>query len=268
MVIRPTNIFGKSQSRKGLQMIQEWNTQQLLDLLAPIEEAVKIKSKRGMRMMGGFWKSVLKISFRILYPQLRNHRRAKTSQAVFADYSADYGQSSPEQFLERYKILLKKDYFRINKEVIVRCSKSRVIYAMRKRVGDVIGALQPRRVCEVGSGTGEVVMYLANRFPELDFTGYELTETGTQLARSLQKHPLLETTFGNLYEFNAKGMEAVRRINFQTASAFDLPCKDRSFDVVYTQAASSKWQTACRRHWLKFGALLINTSSFVNPSLM
>jgi len=35
-------------------MIQEWNTQQLLDLLAPIEEAVKIKSKRGMRMMAGF----------------------------------------------------------------------------------------------------------------------------------------------------------------------------------------------------------------------
>lgn len=225
-------------------MIQEWSTQQLLDLLAPIEEKIDLKSKRGIRMMGGFWKSALKKSFDFVVPQLRERQRTKSSESVQAGYDLTYAQTAPE-YLKRFDGLFKSNYFRINNQLLVRCSKSSAMHTLRRKAGDVIEQLHPQSVCEIGSGTGEAVMYLANRFPKINFTGYELTETGTKLAKSLQDSDLLGTTFAKFYELNAEGMKAVKRITFKQGSAYDLPAADKSFDIVYTQAAIEQMADNC-----------------------
>jgi cyclopropane fatty-acyl-phospholipid synthase-like methyltransferase len=44
--------------------------------------------------------------------------------------------------------------------------------------------LKPRRVAEVGSGAGEILVQLAGRLPEARFDGYEISPQGFELARA------------------------------------------------------------------------------------
>jgi ubiquinone/menaquinone biosynthesis C-methylase UbiE len=71
------------------------------------------------------------------------------------------------------------------------------------RVGD------PRRILEVGSGTGAGAQVLRKRFPDADITGADISEAMVKLAR-----------------------ENVPSVDFEVADAGSLPFADDAFDLV------------------------------------
>jgi len=61
-----------------------------------------------------------------------------------------------------------------------------LLYLMR-----LIECLRPKRVLEVGFGTGINLFILAARFPEVVFAGVELTEAGNLAAQRIRAQPSL-----------------------------------------------------------------------------
>lgn len=101
-------------------------------------------------------------------------------------------------------------------------------------LGGVIRALQPKSVLEVGSGNGINLLLLANQFPDVSFTGVELTTAGNRVARELQSSGMLPAALG-LYPVDP-GIDgqAFRRINFLQGDATAMPFESGSFDLVIT----------------------------------
>jgi len=133
--------------------------------------------------------------------------------------------------------LERQNIYRLGANHLVRTRSSEIARLWTHRLGDIIGALNQETVCEVGCGNGRNLLYLANRFNSIQFGGFELSEAGTKVAQQLQSFDLPDTSYGRHYGITSQGMTNVRRIAFQQASAFNIPCKDGSSDVVYTFAA-------------------------------
>jgi ubiquinone/menaquinone biosynthesis C-methylase UbiE len=68
------------------------------------------------------------------------------------------------------------------------------------------------RILDVGCGTGEIALRLADMFPRATIVGVDIIEAHLELARRRSNH-------GD-------------RVQFQTADAFALPFDDKSFDLV------------------------------------
>ena len=72
----------------------------------------------------------------------------------------------------------------------------------------------PRRVLDLGTGTGAAAFAIAERFPEADVVGVDLSEAMLEEARRKTPSAL------------------AGRVRFQTADASKLPFADASFDLV------------------------------------
>jgi demethylmenaquinone methyltransferase / 2-methoxy-6-polyprenyl-1,4-benzoquinol methylase len=81
--------------------------------------------------------------------------------------------------------------------------RTRALGAGLARVGE------PRRILEVGTGTGSGAALLAERFPHADITAVDLSEEMVRLAR-----------------------EALPAVRFEVADAAALPFPDANFDLV------------------------------------
>jgi ubiquinone/menaquinone biosynthesis C-methylase UbiE len=68
----------------------------------------------------------------------------------------------------------------------------------------------PRRVLDLGTGTGSVALVVAERFPKAEVVGVDVSERMIEQARR----------------------KAADRVRFETADAERLPFEDRSFDLV------------------------------------
>ena len=68
------------------------------------------------------------------------------------------------------------------------------------------------RILDVGCGTGEITLRLAELFPRASIVGVDILESHLELARS-------RSQFGD-------------RVRFEVADAFELPFEPRSFDLV------------------------------------
>ncbi len=68
------------------------------------------------------------------------------------------------------------------------------------------------RILDVGCGTGEIALRLAELFPRATIVGVDIIESHLEIARRRSR-------FGD-------------RVQFQIADAFELPFDDRSFDLV------------------------------------
>jgi ubiquinone/menaquinone biosynthesis C-methylase UbiE len=101
----------------------------------------------------------------------------------------------------------------------------------------LIEELEPARVLEVGSGNGINLMLLACRFPEIEFTGVDLTVEGPRAARELQKEPTLPTAMQEFAPLPLADPTAFRRVRFVRGSAACLPLADESVDLVNTVLA-------------------------------
>jgi len=101
----------------------------------------------------------------------------------------------------------------------------------------VIEHLRPRRVLEVGCGNGINLILLAGRFPEIAFTGIELTAAGHRAARALQQEPRLPPHLLAFAPLPIRDPGAHRRIDFRRGNAAALPFADGEFDLVFTVLA-------------------------------
>lgn len=100
-----------------------------------------------------------------------------------------------------------------------------------------IELLKPRTVLEVGSGAGLNLFALSARFPDIAWTGIELTETGISRAKAVQKEARLPTGISKFCPWPVADPEAFRRIKFLQEDATQLPFEDNSFDLVFTRQA-------------------------------
>jgi SAM-dependent methyltransferase len=98
----------------------------------------------------------------------------------------------------------------------------------------LIDKLRPTSVLEVGCGLGIHLILLACRFPEIAFTGIELTAEGHAAARALQQHERLPEHLVQFAPEPLRDTSAFRRIDFRQGNAVELPFPDASFDLVYS----------------------------------
>lgn len=107
-----------------------------------------------------------------------------------------------------------------------------MLYLMR-----LIALLRPRRVLEVGCGNGLNLILLANRFPEVAFTGIELTPEGVAAAQSGIAMAELPRELVDFAPDDLPSRVAHARIEVRQGSAAELPFEDNSFDLVFTVLA-------------------------------
>lgn len=100
--------------------------------------------------------------------------------------------------------------------------------------GAVIRALKPKRVLEVGCGEGINMFLLSGAFPEVSFTGLELTNTGHQEALKLQAGAALPEHLLSYAPLPQKDAQAFKRISFVQGNACAMPYETGSFDLVMT----------------------------------
>jgi SAM-dependent methyltransferase len=101
-------------------------------------------------------------------------------------------------------------------------------------LASVIRALKPKRVLEVGCGNGVNLLLLANAFPDIAFTGLELTEAGNRVARALQEQEALPGPLDRYVPEPQLDGQAFRRIDFRRGDATDMPFETGAFDLVFT----------------------------------
>lgn len=98
----------------------------------------------------------------------------------------------------------------------------------------VLRALKPKRVLEVGCGNGVNLLLLANAFPDVSFTGLELTEAGNRVACSLQEQERLPDALSLYAPEPQVDPQAFRRIDFRRGDATKMPFAAGEFDLVFT----------------------------------
>ncbi len=109
-----------------------------------------------------------------------------------------------------------------------------------------LAAVKPENALEVGFGGGQQLLPLAARFPEIAFSGVELTEAGVATTRSIVQSGELPPA---IVEFSPEPFEDISglsRLNLQQGSAVELPFEDNTFDVVYTVLAVEQMESVRR----------------------
>ena len=101
----------------------------------------------------------------------------------------------------------------------------------------VIADLKPRRVLEVGSGNGINLLSLAGAFPDIEFTGLELTSEGVEQARRAQSDTAIAEIVRAYSPLDTRDPSAIGRIRFVQSNASAMPFDEDSFDLVMTVLA-------------------------------
>jgi SAM-dependent methyltransferase len=101
----------------------------------------------------------------------------------------------------------------------------------------VIEQVKPRRVLEVGSGDGINLLLLAGAFPEIAFTGLELTTNGLNAAMAARHAPALPKVLQSYSPLAQKDPLAFQRIEFLQGNACAMPFANGAFDLVLTVLA-------------------------------
>lgn len=113
-----------------------------------------------------------------------------------------------------------------------------LLYLMR-----LIEKLQPKTVLEVGFGTGQNLFILRARFPEIEFTGIELTEGGYRAAEAVRSQPALPQDMVEFSPLPPRDLSAHQAVVLQIGSVTDLAFPDRSFDLVFTVQALEQMES-------------------------
>lgn len=98
----------------------------------------------------------------------------------------------------------------------------------------LIEQIRPRSVLEVGCGNGVNLLLLAGMFPEVAFTGVELTEQGHRAAVGFQQLDVLPEAMQGYAPLPVKDPTAFKKIRFLQGTAASLPFGDGEIDLVMT----------------------------------
>lgn len=112
----------------------------------------------------------------------------------------------------------------------------------RKRVHQLLvlktlEAIAPRSVLEVGCGNGFNLLLLSSHFPDIAFTGLELTEAGVHAARDLLWRSELSSAAAEFFVGSVREPHASRRVRLHRGTGAQLPYRSGAFDVIYTVLA-------------------------------
>jgi len=215
--------------------LSEWDDTQLNEALAPDRPSVPFDDPEGRKIITSMRKSILHACALSLLKQARERVRAHNAKNVLAHYEASFDKS-PQDFLVGFAARQKQLPYRIGGKTIVWASPLHAATVSRRRLLDAVSSLSPQTACEVGFGSGQNLIYFASKLPDTRLSGFELTESGTRLAKKLQSQDLTGTAFGDLFGLRPEDKQAISDIDFRQGSAFSLPCEDKSFDVVFTHS--------------------------------
>ena len=118
-----------------------------------------------------------------------------------------------------------------SRKLVVRGSGLRCLHTFR--ISKIIETIRPKRVLDVGCGNGERLFLLSNIFPEVNFSGIELTSGGFNYATKFQGGKFPQ----HLINYSPRPLadtESFKRINFVQGSAHEMPFEKNSFDLVYS----------------------------------
>ncbi len=107
----------------------------------------------------------------------------------------------------------------------------------------VIDQLKPRRVLEVGSGNGINLLSLAGAYPEIRFTGLELTQEGIDESRRAQSDKSIAQIIHDYSPLETIDNSAIGRIDFVRGDASAMPFEDSGFDLVMTVLAIEQMES-------------------------
>jgi ubiquinone/menaquinone biosynthesis C-methylase UbiE len=101
----------------------------------------------------------------------------------------------------------------------------------------IVETLRPRTVLEIGFGRGLNLLTLAARFPDIRFSGLELSEAGVRETRAVAESGVLPEALVKFAPFDLVDPSAIRTLDLRNGSAENLPFGDGQFDLVYTRQA-------------------------------
>jgi SAM-dependent methyltransferase len=176
---------------------------------------------------------------------MRNGHRGRSAKELQNYYDGSYSTSDEGDALETansYAAPSRRLLYRFGTRYAASVEGRYMVRFMTKRAGDILASISPENLCEVGSGHGRNLLYLANRMPGVPCTGIELTAAGVTTAKKFQNLDLVETGYGRVYGLTSNGMNNVRQTKFIQGSAMQLPAETNAFDVVTTFAALEQMQ--------------------------
>ncbi|MCL6683185.1 class I SAM-dependent methyltransferase [Sphingomonas alba] len=104
----------------------------------------------------------------------------------------------------------------------------------------VIDRLRPAKVLEVECGNGINLLSLAGHFPEIAFTGIDVTRADIEAAKKVQAGESLPRHLADYIPLEFTDPKAFKRIAFQQGNAAKLPFGDGEFDLVFTVLAAEQ----------------------------
>ena len=107
----------------------------------------------------------------------------------------------------------------------------------------LVRELKPRTALEVGCGNGINLLIMATLFPEIQWTGVELTEAGVQVGKSIQRQRELPAV---LREFSSEPIvdaTAHQRVTMRQGDASQLPFREKEFGSVFSFQALEQMQS-------------------------
>lgn len=139
-------------------------------------------------------------------------------------------------------------------------TRARLLYFMR-----LIAWLRPTSVAEIGSGNGLNLLPLACRFPEIRFTGLELTEEGIAKATAVQREAILPPPLQAYAPEPLLDIAAHRRIEFRRGSAADMPFENGAFDLVFSSLALEQMEHIRPRALAEFARIARRHTAMLEP---
>ncbi len=97
----------------------------------------------------------------------------------------------------------------------------------------IIKSTQPKTVLEMGAGSGLNLICLAILFPDVRFTGLELTRKGHEAFEAMVANPPIKV----IQYLTGVSTIKIPKINFIVRSMLELPFEDKTFDLTYSSMA-------------------------------
>jgi SAM-dependent methyltransferase len=196
-----------------------------------------LATPEGRRMWSARRRQTLRASVRLILRQLLRGARERSSSATERSYTDSYQTTTVDSFDASLRPPGRFNPFKLEGEIVL-LPPIGLFAAYLTVLTDLLGALRPSSVCEVGFGSGKNLIYLAPRLPQVNFSGYELTASGLALAQHLQACGTLPVNLAGLVgPLDEGGRRAVDRIAFHQGNARTLPAADKSVDVTFTMLA-------------------------------
>jgi ubiquinone/menaquinone biosynthesis C-methylase UbiE len=133
------------------------------------------------------------------------------------------------------------------------------------RLIHLIGLLKPRRVLEVGCGSGLNLFPISMVYPEISFSGLELSKSGVDTAKKLVQMNALPEELIDFCPCPVTDRSAFRRVSFVQGTAASLPFEPESFDLVFSRLAIEQMDHIKDQVFREIARVSARNAAFIEP---